>query len=340
MAGTEGVDEGLSRLPWWLFLLTGFGWLWFAFIVLSFDFRTVWAVAIFAGVSFLFAGVNELATASSVRDWRWLHAVLGVLSIGAGFVALVWPDITFVALAAVVGWFLLFQGTMDVVGSLMYRHDFWWLRLLMGAIEIAVAIWAIGYPGVSFVLLAAWVAAAALLRGIGQIILALAIRDMSRRGVGAGSGADTPSPGARRDGDGRGGNGSGSGGDGSTAPATDLEAGNRTVIDEFRRNHGRVGGDFAGQPLLLLHTRGAQTGQEQVSPLVYQTDGDRIVVFASTQGSPTNPDWYHDLLANPHATIELGDRDVDVDARPAAPDERDRWRTEPTIPVVVLEPSR
>src|SRR3972149_3277985 len=81
---------------------------------------------------------------------------------------------------------------------------------------------------------------------------------------------------------------------------------NKAIIEEFRANAGKVGGPFAGKTLLLLHTIGAKTGREHVNPAAYVTDGDRFVIIASKGGSPTNPAWYHNLLAHPHATVEVG----------------------------------
>lgn len=81
---------------------------------------------------------------------------------------------------------------------------------------------------------------------------------------------------------------------------------NEKIINEFRTNEGRVGGPFAGKTLLLLHTKGAKTGQERVSPVMTYTDGDRQVIVASKGGAPDNPDWYHNIVANPDVTVELG----------------------------------
>jgi deazaflavin-dependent oxidoreductase (nitroreductase family) len=129
---------------------------------------------------------------------------------------------------------------------------------------------------------------------------------------------------------------------------------NQGIIDEFRSNEGRVGGPFEGRPILLLHHRGARTGTERVNPLAYRKDGDAYAVFASKGGSPTNPDWYHNLLANPQARVEAGTDTIDVVAREATGDERARiWanviqdmpgfaeyerRSGRTIPVMVLDP--
>src|SRR6187200_1134242 len=82
---------------------------------------------------------------------------------------------------------------------------------------------------------------------------------------------------------------------------------NQTIIAEFRANHGKVGGYFAGANMLLLHTRGARTGRERTTPVVYVPDGDRLVIIASKGGADSHPDWYYNLLANPHVTVEVGD---------------------------------
>jgi deazaflavin-dependent oxidoreductase (nitroreductase family) len=88
----------------------------------------------------------------------------------------------------------------------------------------------------------------------------------------------------------------------STSPA-DFNA---QIIAEFHANQRRVGGLFEGMSLLLLQHTGAKSGNRRVNPLAYQSDGRRFVVFASKAGAPTNPDWYHNLKANPDATIEVG----------------------------------
>ena len=129
---------------------------------------------------------------------------------------------------------------------------------------------------------------------------------------------------------------------------------NNRIIEEFRANGGNVGGNFKGAPLLLLHSTGARSGQERVHPIMYLAAGDTIAVFASKAGAPTNPDWYHNLLAHPNATIEIGTETKKVSARVAEGEERDSlWteqkhrypgfadyerKTDREIPVVILEP--
>ena len=81
---------------------------------------------------------------------------------------------------------------------------------------------------------------------------------------------------------------------------------NQAVIEEFRANAGKVGGNFAKMDLLLLHTTGAKSGQVHVTPLVYGRDDDDYVIIASKGGAPTHPDWYHNLVTNPQVTVEVG----------------------------------
>ncbi len=80
----------------------------------------------------------------------------------------------------------------------------------------------------------------------------------------------------------------------------------RQIIEEFRANGGNVGGQFAGVPLLLLTTTGAKSGEPRISPLAYLSEGGRIYVFAGNRGAPTNPGWYHNLVAHPDVTVEVG----------------------------------
>jgi deazaflavin-dependent oxidoreductase (nitroreductase family) len=130
---------------------------------------------------------------------------------------------------------------------------------------------------------------------------------------------------------------------------------NSKIIEEFRANGGEVGGNFEGAPLLLLHTVGARTGQPRVNPMMYLRVPGGYAVFASKAGAPVNPDWYHNLLAHPQVTAEIGAGTVELQARVAQGEERERiWaaqkaaypgfadyerQTTRQIPVVVLEPA-
>lgn len=99
---------------------------------------------------------------------------------------------------------------------------------------------------------------------------------------------------------------------------------NSQVIEEFRGNAGKVGGMFENAPLLLLHHTGAKSGQKRVVPLVYMDDAGRYVIFASKAGAPTNPAWYHNLLAHPETSIEVGTATLPVTAVEVAGEERQR----------------
>jgi deazaflavin-dependent oxidoreductase (nitroreductase family) len=127
---------------------------------------------------------------------------------------------------------------------------------------------------------------------------------------------------------------------------------NTQVIEQFRANGGKVGGQFEGAPLLLLTTTGAKSGKRRVHPMMYLPEGDRLFVFASKAGAPANPDWYHNLVAHPDASVEVGPDSYDVTATVLEGAERDRVfaeqarrypgfaeyqaGTERTIPVVAL----
>jgi deazaflavin-dependent oxidoreductase (nitroreductase family) len=130
---------------------------------------------------------------------------------------------------------------------------------------------------------------------------------------------------------------------------------NDKIIEEFRANDGKVGGPFEGGTLLLLHSTGARTGREHVTPVMYRAEGDGYAIFASKGGAPDNPDWYHNVLAHPKVSAEIGTQTVSLVARVAAGEERERiWtankqanpgfadyerKTTRQIPVVILEPA-
>jgi deazaflavin-dependent oxidoreductase (nitroreductase family) len=129
---------------------------------------------------------------------------------------------------------------------------------------------------------------------------------------------------------------------------------NSKIIAEFRDNEGRVGDPFEGAPLLLLHTVGAKSGRERVNPMMYRVLPGGFAVFGSKAGADTNPDWYHNLIANPRVRAEIGAQTIDLVARVADGEERERiWaahkaanpgfadyeqKTARQIPVVILEP--
>jgi deazaflavin-dependent oxidoreductase (nitroreductase family) len=135
---------------------------------------------------------------------------------------------------------------------------------------------------------------------------------------------------------------------------TDFATFNRNLIDHFRANSGEIKeGMFKGAPIVLLTTKGARSGATYTTPLVYTRDGERLVIIASKGGAPTNPAWFHNLVANPDVTIEVGPEKYEAKAVVAEGEERDRLfdaqaalmpnfaeyqkNTTRLIPVVVLE---
>jgi deazaflavin-dependent oxidoreductase (nitroreductase family) len=105
--------------------------------------------------------------------------------------------------------------------------------------------------------------------------------------------------------------------------AETMNAFNNSIVEEFRANAGVVGGPFEGATLLLLTTTGAKSGQPRLAPLAYLTIDDKIIIIGSKAGMDTNPDWVHNLRANPTAHIEIGTDAYDVTARELPPEERD-----------------
>ena len=128
---------------------------------------------------------------------------------------------------------------------------------------------------------------------------------------------------------------------------------NKRIIEEFRANRGKVGGQFANAPMLLLTTTGARSGRSYTTPLVYSKDGERIVIIASKAGAPNNPDWYHNLRAHPTVTVEVGVERFQAKAVITSGEERERLfnnhaqmlpifneyrkKTTRQIPVIALE---
>ncbi len=126
------------------------------------------------------------------------------------------------------------------------------------------------------------------------------------------------------------------------------------LIDDLRSHGGQVTtGPMAGRPLMILTTKGAKTGEDRVAVVTYTRDGDRYVIAASKSGAPTNPDWFHNLQANPEVGVEAGGESFTAHATVASGDERDRlWEqhaderpefreypkiTDRVIPMIVLE---
>ena len=133
----------------------------------------------------------------------------------------------------------------------------------------------------------------------------------------------------------------------------ELSSWNRQRIEEFRTNKGKIGGPFKDAPMLLLTTTGAKSGKQHTIPLVYLPDNDRLIIFASNAGSPTDPDWYQNIVAHPQVSIEFGTETFDATATILTGEERDRLynrqakvnpvfadfqaKTDRMIPVIALQ---
>jgi uncharacterized membrane protein HdeD (DUF308 family) len=171
--------EGAARV-WWIFLVTGIAWLWVALIVLRLNATSVAAISVLFGVVAIGAGVNEfMAMANSTTGWKIARGILGALFIVAGIVSFFQPAGTFVALASLFAWVVLFKGIFDVTVALVGpKVGLWWLILLLGIVEILLAFWAAGYFRGSALLLVAWIAGFALARGFMEIFTAFRLRSL------------------------------------------------------------------------------------------------------------------------------------------------------------------
>jgi uncharacterized membrane protein HdeD (DUF308 family) len=186
LAQSNREDLKTVTRNWGWFLAAGIAWIVFSFFVLSFNYRTVWAIALFFGIGFIMGGIVEFAVAAVAPGWKWLYIIIGIVSIVAGIIALAWPGQTFLVLSALAGWLLFFYGIIDIVFAFSTRHveSLWWTQLITGIIMILLGFWAISpddetvstYRGA--VLLAVWIGVAALFRGISDIVVGFRLRSV------------------------------------------------------------------------------------------------------------------------------------------------------------------
>jgi len=180
----DAVDELVSTTKhWWLLLVTGVAWVVIGILILRFDYTTVAAIAVLFGVFCFAAAADEVmvSAVTSSRGWRILHWLLAALFIVVGVFAFFRPADTFVGLAAVMSFYFVFRGSFDIATSLAAsRVPGWWVLLLVGIAEIAIGFWAAGSWNVSVVVLVSWVAAGALIHGVGQIASAFLVRKVGR----------------------------------------------------------------------------------------------------------------------------------------------------------------
>lgn len=167
--------------PWWLLLVTGVAWTLVGVSLLRFDYTSVHAISILFGIVFIAAGIFEIGAMLMAQGWwKLLNLILVVAFIASGVIAFIHPGDTFEALAAVFSFFIIFAGTFDIIESISARKviSVWWLQLIGGIIEVALGFWAAGNWGRSEVLLVAWVAAFAIVRGIRDILFAFRVAEI------------------------------------------------------------------------------------------------------------------------------------------------------------------
>jgi uncharacterized membrane protein HdeD (DUF308 family) len=167
--------------PWWLLLVTGISWVLVSLIVLRFDYTSVYAISLLFGFVAIAAGALEVAMVFLAEGWwKLLNALLAIVYIAVGVVAFLSPGDTFLALAGIFSFLLVFAGTFDIIFAISARKEIevWWLQLVGGIIEVALGFWAAGYYGRSATLLVAWVAAFAVIRGVRDIVAGFRVREL------------------------------------------------------------------------------------------------------------------------------------------------------------------
>jgi uncharacterized membrane protein HdeD (DUF308 family) len=172
----KGMTEATSK--WWVLLISGSAWVVLSMAILQFNLTSVWSIAVLTGVVLLMAATTEFGIAALAPRWSFAHVLLGLALVIGGVMAFAWPAATFVVLARLVSWYLIFLGTFEIVESLSYRWELWWLRLIAGIASIAIAFWAANSFVRSATLLVLWVGIAALMRGVTQMFLAIEWRDV------------------------------------------------------------------------------------------------------------------------------------------------------------------
>jgi len=179
---TRSGASSMVDFPWWVFLITGIAWMIIAVIVLRYEtdpLTSVATVGFLIGALFVYAAINEFIAASVVDTWKWLHWLMGFLFILGALYGFIRPYDTFFALASVLGFLLVFMGTLEIIRATMSRafNPLWGLGLVTGILMLLLGVWASQryYPARAALILI-YVGFMALFRGIGQIVLAFGVR--------------------------------------------------------------------------------------------------------------------------------------------------------------------
>jgi uncharacterized membrane protein HdeD (DUF308 family) len=182
---TEGrmiVREGARY--WWVFLVTGIGWLLLAWLVLRMDITSIAAVGVLLGVIFFAAAINEAGLGSLMSGgWKFLHYVMSLIFFLGGLWSLVRPVNSFFALASVLGLILIFYGAFEIARAVSSRgvNPYWWIGLVTGILLLLLAFWVSGSDRVYALaqrtyLILFWVGFFALFKGLTQVVTAFGIR--------------------------------------------------------------------------------------------------------------------------------------------------------------------
>jgi len=164
---------------WWLFLLTGVAWFVVALIVLRMNLSSITTVGILLGVVFLASGFEEFFVASVRSSWRWARVLMGIFFFAGAIWCFARPIDAFWSLASVLGFLLVFKGSLDIIeaASTQALNPIWWLGLVVGILEVGLGFWASQqyYPARALLLLL-WVGFYAMFRGLSEIVLAFQLR--------------------------------------------------------------------------------------------------------------------------------------------------------------------
>ncbi len=172
------VEPAPPRIAWGWYLASGIAWFVIGVSILSWSPTTIGLISVLVGGVVILAGVSELASAFVSEGWRWLHAIVGAVFVAVGFAAFFQPFRTFAALAMLFGWYLMFKGLVEIVVSIALAGSLplWGLGLAVGAMNLIIGLWAMGYPGRSAWLLVLWIGIGAVLHGIADFVHAFQVR--------------------------------------------------------------------------------------------------------------------------------------------------------------------
>lgn len=176
----EAALREMARL-WWIGLVAGIIAVLYGLFVLSLRPNALSSLAILAGITFIFGGLTQFLAARRVESWQWLFYLGGVLAIAAGIAAFVWPDRTLYVMAVFVAWYLVLGGVLTVIDAFLGpKYDWWWLRILLGALLFILGAWAIGSPLREVLLFVNLIGFYLLIYGFTEIFGAFALRSAAK----------------------------------------------------------------------------------------------------------------------------------------------------------------